>query len=327
MQIRTRTRAIVLLLAVLASLPMIASAQSYPTRPITLLVPFPAGGSNDAAARLVAQALAVRLGQPVVVENKGAGAGGTVGTGMAASAPPDGYTLVTGSTSTLAVAPALYPKLEYDPVKSFAPISLLSSVPLLLVAHTSVPANTVSELVALAKAKPGQLSFGSAGVGTLAHLTGESLKTEAKIDAVHVPYRGGAAALADLIGGRIQYMFETVQLTVPQIEAGKIKAVALTGSKRHPLLPNTPTIAESGFAEFRAELWFGILAPVGTPPAIIDRLSAETRMALESPELRAAFVAKGLDPTSSTPQAFAQIISSEYKRWSEIVKISGAKVE
>jgi tripartite-type tricarboxylate transporter receptor subunit TctC len=326
MTVRVLVSGILALLAV-ALPPLPAGAQSYPSRPITLLVPFPAGGSNDVAARLLAQALSSSLGQPIVVENRGSGAGGTVGTGSAAMAAPDGYTLVMGSTSTLAVAPALYSKLEYDPIKSFAPVSLLSSVPLLLVATASLPANSLADLIALARAEPGQLDFGSAGVGTLAHLTGELFKTSAKIDVVHVPYRGGAPALADLMAGRIQFMFETVQLTVPQIEAGKLKPIAVTGVKRHPLLPNVPTIEESGIAGFRAELWFGLLAPAGTPAAIVDRLNAETVKALESPELRAAFTSKGLNPVTSTPQEFAKLIATEYARWSEVVKASGAKAE
>jgi tripartite-type tricarboxylate transporter receptor subunit TctC len=303
-----------------------ALAGPYPERSITIIVPFPAGGSTDTAARLLADALSRQMGQPVVIENRG-GAGGTIGSALAARAAPDGYTLLIGSTSTHAVAPSLYAAPGYDPVASFEPISLVASGPLVLVIHPSVHANAMQDLIALAKSSPGQLNFGSAGIGTTSHLVGEMFKSMADIDVVHVAYRGGAPALNDLLAGRLQFLFDTVQLLLPQIDAKKITPLAVTAAKRHPSLPDVPTVAEAGLPGFEAELWFGLLAPAGTSPPILDRLNAETVKALASPGLARSLSEKGIDPVSSTRQEFAAYMARERAKWGTAVVESGAKLE
>lgn len=303
-----------------------AMAQNYPNKPLRLIVPFPPGGPTDIVGRMVGQKLADGLGQPVVVENR-PGAGGTVGSEAAAKSAPDGYTLLYGSTSTLGIAPSLYPKLGYDAIKSFAPISLVSSGPLLVVVNPAVPAKTLKELIALAKAKPGQLNYGSAGNGTPLHLAGELFKTLAGVDLVHIPYKGGAPAITDTVAGQVQIVFEGLPATAQFIRAGKLRALAITGTKRDPTLPDVPTVAEAGLPQFQVAFWSGLVAPAGTPKDIVARLNAEVVKALATPEVRETLAKQGLEPSGNSPEQFAAFIGEENARWARVVKVSGAKLD
>ena len=300
------------------------SAQSYPSKPVTIVVPFPPGGPTDITARTLAALLANQLGQQFVVDNK-PGAGGTLGSGLVAKAPPDGYTLLWGGSSTLAVAPSLFSGLSYDPVKSFAPVSLAASGPLVLAATPMLQANNLRELIALAKSAPGRLNFASAGTGTSTHLTGELFKSQAGIDIVHVPYKGGGPALNDVLGGQVQLIFETLTIVLPHVKAGKLKAFAVTGSTRHPLIPEIPTVAESGFPGFESTVWFGLVAPAGTPREIVQRLGAEIHRAASSRELQETFAKQGLDTVANSPEAFEEWIRGESVKWGQVVRASGAK--
>jgi tripartite-type tricarboxylate transporter receptor subunit TctC len=304
-----------------------ALAQSnYPTKPIRLVVPFPPGGATDILAREVAQRLTEAWGQSVVVDNR-PGAGGNIGTELVAKSAPDGYTLEMGTVGTHAINASLYSKLPYDHVKDFAPVILVAGVPNVLVVNLSLPVNSVQELIAYAKANPGKLNFASSGSGTSIHLSGELFKVMAGVDMTHVPYKGSAPALQDLIGGRVQLMFDNLPPSLPQIKGGKLKALAVTSSTRAPALPDTPTIAESGLPGFEASSWFGVLAPAGTPPAIIAKLNAEIAKWLTTPEAREKLLALGADAAGGTPEDFARHIQLETTKWAKVVKDSGAKVD
>lgn len=308
------------LLALCAAMP--ASAQRYPTQPIKLVVPYPPGGFNDTLGRTLAAKLPAALGQSVIVDNR-PGAGTIIGTEIVANAQPDGYTLLINSFAFTA-NPGLYgARLSYDPVKHFAPIIHAASTPNILVVHPSVPAQSVKELIALAKAKPGKLNYGSAGNGSSNHLAMELLKHRARIDLQHVPYKGSAPAVRDLLSGQIQGMFDNVPNVLGHIKAGKLRALAVSGSKRLALLPALPTMVEAGVADFDVTVWFGLLAPANTPPEVIERLHAETRKVLEQPEVQARFAAQGVESVGSSTAEFAALIRAETAKWIEIVRVTG----
>ena len=304
-----------------------AMAQAWPSKPIRLIVPYTAGGSSDFVARVMAQRLTEGLGQPVTVDNK-PGVAGIVGTDIVAKSAPDGYTLALIGMTTHAANPSLYKSLPYDPVKDFAPISVAIVSPLVLVVNPGVPANSVQELIAYAKENPGKVNFGSAGVGNTLHLAGELFKSSAGIDIVHVPYKGASAAMNDLLGGRIQMMIDLVQTPLPHIQAGKLRALGVTGTARIPQLPQVPTIAESGLPGFSFATWIGIAAPAGTPKAVVDRVHAEMVKALAMPDVIEAFTKQGMVPApSASPEAFAQQISAEKERIAALVKAAGIQPE
>jgi tripartite-type tricarboxylate transporter receptor subunit TctC len=301
-------------------------AQSYPTRPITLVVPAPAGGPTDVIGRQVAQALAGQIGQNVIVENRG-GAGNTIGTDHVAKAKPDGYTLVVGSPSSHAIAPSIYPKLPYDPVKDFTPVIGLVTAPLALVIHPSVPAPTLKQFIALAKAKPGQLNFGSGGSGTTSHLTGEYFNLAAGTKIVHVPYKGSGPATTDLMAGQIQMMFIGVHSSLPLMKTGKIRGLGVTSTKRSELAPELPTLSEAGLRGFHVNTWYGIFGPAGMPREIVDRLNAALKTSLKNPAVRERLTAQGFDIVPSTPEEFALALKDEIDTWAKVVKQAGAKAD
>jgi tripartite-type tricarboxylate transporter receptor subunit TctC len=306
--------------------PASAQAPAYPTKPVRIVVPFPAGGATDILARAVAQKLTETWGQAFVVDNR-PGAGGNIGSELVAKAAPDGYTLEMGTVGTHAINASLYAKMPYDHVKDFAPIILVAGVPNVLVVNPAVPVNSVQELIAYAKANPGKLNFASSGSGTSIHLSGELFKVMAGVQMTHIPYKGSAPALADLLGGQVQLMFDNLPPSLPQIKGGKLRALGVTSAARAPALPDTPTIAESGLPGFEASSWFGLLAPAGTPPAIIAKLNTEIAKWLASPEAREKLVAIGANIAGGTPEDFARHIQAETVKWAKVVKESGAKVD
>lgn len=318
-------RLLAVALAASAALPTVAAAQQYPVKAIRFIVPFAPGGPTDIMSRALAEKLTARLGQQIVVDNRG-GAGGSIGTAIAARSTPDGYTIVIGHIGTLAINVSLYPRLEYDPVKDFAPISMIATLPLGLFVNANVPVKSVAELVALAKAKPGQINFGSAGNGSATQMAGAMFKTMAGIDIVHVPYKGNAASLVDLVAGRVQMMFSNLLTTAPHVKAGRLRAIAISTAKRSQQAPDLPTIAESGVPGYDYAPWYGILAPAGTPRAIMMRLSREIGQIINTPEMKERFRKQGIDLVTSTPEAFAELIRREIPKWREIVKKSGAHV-
>ena len=302
-----------------------AQAQDYPVKPIRLIVPFAAGGPMDIMSRAIADKLTSAWGQQVVVDNRG-GAGGSIGSDIAAHSAPDGYTLLTGHIGTHAVNVSLYPKLGYDPVKDFAPITLMATLPLGLFVHQSVPARSVRELIAYARARPGQLNFASAGSGGPTHMAGEMFKAMAAIDIVHVPYKGNAAALNDLIAGQAQMMFSNLLTAMPHVRSGRLRAIAISSAKRSPQAPDLPTVAESGVPGYDILPWYGVLAPAATPRAIVIKLNREIRAILEAPEMKSRFMAQGIDLVTSTPEEFGTLIRAEIPKWRKVVKDSGASV-
>jgi tripartite-type tricarboxylate transporter receptor subunit TctC len=304
----------------------VCASAAYPEKPIRLVVPFPAGGGADFMARTLAQKLSERLGQPVVLDHRG-GAGGTIAAEAVASAQPDGYTLLFGTMGTQAINPHLYDRLRYDPVRDFAPISLTHATPRVLVVHPSIPVTTVQELIALAKAKPGQFTFGSAGNGSSSHLSGELFKSMAGIDITHVPYKGSGPAASDLLGGRISMVFDSIAVYSDHIKSGKVRALGVTSLQRSAALPNVPAIAEAGLQEFDVSNWLGVLAPANTPAVIIARLNTEIRSAMSDAEMRKQLANVGIDPLESTPEAFAETIKAEMAKWAKVVKASGARVD
>jgi tripartite-type tricarboxylate transporter receptor subunit TctC len=315
-----------LLCLLAAVVPAIALAQAYPAKPIHLIVPFPPGGINDVLARVTGQKLSESLGQGVVVENR-PGAGGTIGSNAVAKAPADGYTLLFGATSTVAVSPHLYKNVPYDPIADFAPIVEIASVGSLLVVNPAVPATSVRELVALARARPGSLTFGSAGSGASQHMGGELLKSMAAIDIVHVPYKGGAPAMTDLVAGQISFMVEPIPTALPHVKSGRVRALAVSTPRRSAALPELPTISESGYPGYDLTIWFGLLAPARTPPEVIARINADMVKILAGADMRERLSAQGAEPVGGTPETFAAHIRSEVARWGDVVKTSGAKVD
>lgn len=314
------------LAATAVGLPALAAAADYPRQPVTLVVPFPAGGPTDGMARLLAQKLGERLGQQVVIDNRG-GAGGGIAAEYVAAAAPNGYTLFFGTTGTMAINPSLYAKLRYDPVRDFAPISLMATTMNVLVTRPDLGARTQKELIALAKSQPGKLAYGSAGNGSSNHLSGELLKSMAGIDIVHAPYRGSAPALLDLMGGRIDFMFDTVAQQTQNIAAGKVRAVAVTGPQRSPLLPEVPTVDEAGLKGFDVTIWFGVLAPAATPAPIVERLNREVVAVMGTDEMRRRMQTDGALARTTTPAEFAALIRDDTAKWAPVIKASGARVD
>ncbi|MGH6712258.1 MAG: Bug family tripartite tricarboxylate transporter substrate binding protein [Bradyrhizobium sp.] len=302
-----------------------ATAQDYPSRPVKIVVPFPAGGSNDIIARILAQKLGERTGQPFLIENRG-GAGGNIGADAVATSEPDGYTLLLTAPPPLTINAALYKSLPYDPAKAFAPISLVASVPIVLAVHPSVEASNVRELIALAKAKPGTLNFGSSGNGSTNHLAGELLKSMTGINIVHLPYRGAAPAMNDLIAGHIPMMFDNIPAVLPQVQAKTIKAIAVAGTKRASALPDVPTVAESGVPGFEASAWFGLVAPAKTPAPVLAKLASEVDTILKMPDVQKRFTELGAEPGNISGPAFGQFLAEETAKWTKIIQSSGATV-
>ena len=313
------------LVAVLA-LSSLAAAQSYPSKPVHIIVPYPAGGVADLLPRLVGQKVSEKWGQPVIVENR-AGASGNIGMAAGAQAEPDGYTLVLAPTGNLTVNPALFPDLPFDTARDFTPVTLLAESPNLLVVHPSVPARNFKELVAYAKANPGKLNFASPGAGSGAHLAGELLNLEAGIQTVHVPYKGLAPAVNDLLGGQVQMMFAGISTVIQHVKGGKLVAIAMASPKRNPQVPDIPTVAENGLPGFDVTSWYGIVVRSGTPREIIDKIQRDMAEALRDPGVKAKLASLGLEPVGDTPAEFGKVIQSESRKWGDIVKRANIHVE
>jgi len=301
-------------------------AQTFPSRPVTLVVPFPPGGGTDTGGRVIAEQLSRRWGQPVVVENKG-GAAGQIGADFVAKSRPDGYTLLLGNVGTQAINPSLYPKMPYDADKAFAPVSLVAELPLALMVNPSVPAKTAAEFVALAKSKPGQMSYSSSGAGGAPHLAAEMFKDQTGAFILHVPYRGGGPAIADLLAGHVQLSFMTVLEASGHIKAGKLRALAVTGDKRVPAFPEVPTLAEGVIPGFNAISWIGLLAPAGTPQEVQDKIAADVRAVLSDEAVKARFVALGGLPRATSPQEFTKLIADDRARFAQIIRSRKITVE
>ena len=299
----------------------------YPTKPVRLIVAFPPGGSTDIIARLVGQRLSERLGQQVIIDNRG-GAGGTVGTEIAARANPDGYTLTMGTTSTHVIAPAAYSKLKYDPIKDFAPITLVASTPYLLVLNPGVKATSVKEFVALAKSQAGKLNYASAGTGSTTHLAMEMLKSAAGIDMVHVPYNGNGPAGTAVLGGQVQALFGSMPAVLPHAKSGKVRPIAVGTTKRSPALPDVPTVAESGYPGFEVSLWLGFFAPRGTPVPIVNRLHGELVKIALSPEMKEQFERNGAEPAHNISSLdLERLVRAEIEKYSKVIKAANIKLE
>jgi tripartite-type tricarboxylate transporter receptor subunit TctC len=298
-----------------------AAAQGYPEKPVRMIVPFPAGGGSDTAGRAIAERLSERLGQPVVVENR-VGAAGSIGAELASRAPADGYTLLLGSTSELTQYPLVNRKIRYDPVRDFVPVSMVGSIPLVFVVHSSLPASSVAELIKLARARPGDIDFGSAGVGATTHLAVEHFMLVAKVKLRHVPYKGSPQVSADLVAGHIQVAIPTMPAAFPFIQAKRIRALAVTTEKRVPVLPAVPTMQEAGVKGYVNVLWAGVLAPKGTPEAVVKRLNSEITAAVTTERVRKVLEANGATPQSSTPEEFARFIKAELDKWDTVVKLA-----
>ncbi|MGZ5162356.1 MAG: tripartite tricarboxylate transporter substrate binding protein [Burkholderiales bacterium] len=307
------------------SLAATASAQSYPDHPVRVVVPFPAAGGTDILARLLVQRMAERLGANFVIDNR-AGAGGTIGTEIVAKATPDGYTILVASSSHT-INPSVYKKIGYDPARDFAPVTLIASGPGLLVVHPSVPAKNVKELIALAKSRPGQLIYASAGNGTPPHLAAELFKSMAGVDLVHIPYKGNVPAFVDLLSGAVSLSFPTITSGLPQVRSGKLRALGVTSKERSTVVPDVPTIAESGLPGYEATTWYGMLAPAKTRTLIITKLHDQMIEVLKLPDIREKLLAQGLEPVGNRPDQFAAIISMELVKWSKVVAAAGVKAE
>lgn len=323
---RTLTLAAASALGLLALTPLAAQAQTFPTKAITIIVPFSAGGTTDILARVLGQFISKDLGQPVIIDNR-AGAGGNIGTQLVARAAPDGYTILMGTVGTHAINQSLYPKLAFDPIKDFAPLTRVALVPNLLVANPAQPFKTVKELTAYAKANPGKVTFGSSGSGTSIHLSGELFKQMAGVDIQHVAYKGSAPAVNDLLGNHIAIMFDNMPSAISHVKAGKLRPLAVTTAQRSPALPDVPTIAEAGVPGYEATSWFGLLAPAKTPAPVVARLNASILKALADPDVKKKLLEQGAEPAGETPAQFAAFIASETVKWGKIVKQSGATAQ
>ena len=322
-----RTLLAALAAALAVSVPPAALAQTaFPTRPIRIVVPFPPGGTTDILARAAAQKMAEAWKEQAVVDNR-PGAGGNIGAELVAKAPADGYTMLMGTVGTHSINASLYAKMPYDHVRDFAPVILVAAVPNVLVVHPSVPVNSVAELIAYAKANPGKLNFASSGSGTSIHLAGELFKVMAGVTMAHVPYKGSAPAIADLVGGQVQLMFDNLPSALPQIKAGRLRALGVTSAQRAPALPDVPTIAESGLPGYEASSWFGLLAPAGTPKDVVAKVNGEVARWLASPEAKEKLLSQGANAAGGTPEDFARHIAAETAKWQQVVKASGAKVD
>ncbi|MEO7727045.1 MAG: tripartite tricarboxylate transporter substrate binding protein [Burkholderiales bacterium] len=302
------------------------AAAAYPDKPIRLIMPYPAGGSIDTAGRAVAQKLADAFGQQIVIDNR-TGAGGIIGTETGAHAVPDGYTLVMGGTGTLALSPHLHRKLSYDPVRDFAPVTMLIASPYVIVVHPSVPANSVKELIALAKARPGQINYASGGTGSAPHFASEMFNAAAGVKLNHVPYKGSTPGVIDLIGGQVQVMFTGIPSVLANIKNNRLRAIGVTGKTRTAALPDVPTVIESGVPGYVVSPWFGLLVPAHTPPAIIATLHRETVKVLRAPALLERFATEGVDPVGDTPEHFAAYIKEEIVKWGKVVKDTGMRAD
>ena len=298
-----------------------AHAQQYPSRPVALVVPYPPGGSADILARAVGQKLGEKLGQPVVIENK-AGAGTAIGAKAVASAPPDGYTLLLGTVSSQAINPAMA-KVGYDPVKDFVAVAPVAAIPFVLVANPSVPANTVRDVLEMARARPGQVSYASAGAGTSNHLAGELLANSAQVSLLHVPYKGSAPALNDVLAGHVPFMFDLLATALPNIQSGKLKPIAITSRQRNPLLPNVPTAQEGGVKDYEVSAWFGVFAPAGTPAAVVTRLNADLTAIVQAPDMQKRLRDLGADPETAAPDAYGKYVRDEAGKWAGVLKKAG----
>ena len=310
--------------ALLVAFTAAAAAQDYPNRPVRLVIPFPPGGSNDVVGRMIATQMSERLGKQVVVDNR-SGAGGVIGTEIAANAPPDGYTLLVISIAH-AVNPWLY-KLNYDPIKSFVPVGILATGPNVLVVNPQVPVQSVKDLIALAKQKPGDLQYASAGVGSFQHLGGELFKLTAGVDILHIPFKGGGPAMIDVIGGHTQVMFSSLVQTTPHIKSGKLRALGTGGAKRSTVLPDVPTIDEAGVPGYLGVNWWGIIAPAGTPQPIVDRVAKALNDAQDTPEVQKQFATEGAEIVKMSPTDFGAFMVKEMNKWERVVKQGGIKAE
>lgn len=312
--------------ALASSLPLTAldAAWAQSARPIRLIVPFTPGGSTDILARAIAPKLALALGLTVLIDNR-PGAGGSLGAAEAAKAEPDGQTLLMGHIGTLAVNPAIYPRLGYDPIKSFTPVAWVARVPNVLVVPASSPAKTFKQFIDLARARPGQMTFSTGGNGSAAHITFEYLKLRSRIFMLHIPYRGTAPSVTDLIGGQVDTTFTGAPAVLPHVRSGRLRALAVSSPQRIPALPDVPTVAESGYPGFEADQWYGVVAPAGTPAAVVSRLNAEINKALALPDVAQQLAVEGALPTPGTPQAFGDLIRREIPRWAEVVKAGNVK--
>jgi tripartite-type tricarboxylate transporter receptor subunit TctC len=315
-----------LLAALLASLPGAALAQAYPSRPIRFVVPYPAGGPLDTIARLLGQKVSESVKQPVVVDNK-PGAGGNIGADLVAKSPADGYTILMGAVATHAINPTLYARIPYDPVRDFAAITQVASTPNVLVVNSALPVSNVRELIAHARANPGKLNFGSGSTGSAGHLAGELFKSLAGVEMTHIPYKGAAPAMQDLVGGQVQLMFDNLASSLTQVRAGRVRALAVTTARRTSLAPELPTIAESGLAGFDISTWFGVFAPAGTPRETIARLHDEFTRALAAPDVRERMINLGAEPVGNNPAEFAAYIRAEADKYARVIKASGAKAD
>ncbi len=303
-----------------------AQSAAWPAKPIRWISPFAPGGGADITSRIIAQKLGPALNQQVLVDNRG-GAGGNIGVDIAAKAPPDGYTLVLGTIGPIAINVSLYKKLPFDPMKDLLPITQAANALNVLVVHPSLPAKTVKDVIAIAKARPGELSFGSSGPGATDHLAGELFKTLTGVNMVHVPYKGGAPAMLDLMAGQVQTVFSTVSTAIGAIKGGKVRAIAMTGDKRFELMPELPTIAQAGVPGFEVRNWYGVFAPAGTSKEIVTRLNSELVKVLQMPDVKSKLLESGIEALHSTPEQFATYIQSETRRWAKVVKDSGARAE
>jgi tripartite-type tricarboxylate transporter receptor subunit TctC len=313
-------------IAALCTLPFAVAAQTYPDKPIRYVVPYPPGGPLDAVARLLGQKVSERLGQPIIVENK-PGAGGNIGADFVAKSAHDGYTILMGAVATHAINPGLYAKMPYDPVKDFTPITLIGVTPNVLVVNPAVPAKDVKEFIAYAKANPGKLNFGSGSTGSAGHLAGELFNEMAGVQMAHIPYKGAAPAMQDLIGGQIQLMFDNMASSLPQVKAGKIRALAVTTPKRASAAPELPAIAESGLPGFDISTWFGLFAPANVPKDVVAKLHTEFTRALALPDVKEKLAGLGIEPVGNKPEEFAAYIKSEAAKYGEVIKKSGARVD
>ena len=324
---KRRTLLAALATAAIGAVPASVFAQAgYPTKPVTIVVPFAAGGTTDILARIIGQALTTELGQSVIVDNR-AGAGGNIGGAMAAKAPADGYTLFMGTVGTHAINASLYKKMPFDPIKDFAPLTRVANVPNLLVANPAQPYKTVKELIAYAKANPGKVNFGSSGNGSSIHLSGELFKSLARVDMVHVPYKGSAPAVTDLLGNQIGIMFDNMPSAIQHVRSGKLVPIAVTTAKRSPELPNVPTIAEAGVPGYEATSWFGMFAPAGTPAPVLTKLNTALVKVLNQAEVKKKINDQGAETVSETPEQFAAFIKAESIKWGKVVKESGASLD
>ena len=304
-----------------------AFAQSYPNRPIKLMLPFPPGGPTDGAARLIGERLSAALGQPIVIENRAGGAGGTIGAKAVATADPDGYTLLLSAPGPLVTAPAIYRNAGYDPAKDFAPVASLFSSPQILVVHASVPAKTMRELIDYAKANPGKVSYASPGFGTQPHLLGEMIRLTTGVDIIHVPFRGSAPAMTDLLAGQVQMFFDTTTFLLPHLESGKVRALAVGDTTRSPQLPDVPTTGESGYPAIQGTFWTGVVAPAGTPKQVIDKLNSAINAIVLSKDMEDVLVKLSAKPKVGSPADFAAFMTAEVKKWANVIERAGIKGE